>query len=117
MLPETLLLHAGMSKADQGEPFHSGPVFAAPSHAAGDPTKFNSACDRFHCPRGTDYEKSSVLAGGSAIVFASGRATVVFGSILPGDFVVVPAGSHITPADLDVRLTKQRRNALAAANA
>lgn len=98
MRPETLLLHAGVPKPDQGGPFLPGPVFAAPFHAAGDPAQSNYTYGRFHHPTWTNYENAlSALEGGSAIAFASGMAAVsaVLGSVLrPGDAVLMPADSY-----------------------
>ena len=98
MQPETLVTRAGIPKAESGEPFLPGPVFAAPFHAAGDPAQIAYTYGRFHNPTWTNYENAlSTLEGGNAIAFASGMAAVsaVFGSVLrPGDTVVLPADSY-----------------------
>ncbi len=44
------VVHAGLPKAVQGQPFLPGPVFAAPFHLAGDPAGAAYSYGRFDNP-------------------------------------------------------------------
>jgi len=94
----TKVIHAGLSNAEQGEPFRSGVTFAGPFHASGDPKAVPYTYGRYHNPTFTQYEHAlGEFEGGTAIVFASGMAaiTAVFGVTLrPGDVVVMPTDSY-----------------------
>ena len=97
---DTRVTRAGLPSASQGEVFLPGPTFAAPYHAAGDPTQVAFTYGRFHNPTWTRFEQAlSELEGGSVLVFASGMAAVsaVFGTVLrPKDIVVLPSDSYYT---------------------
>ena len=100
MHDDTRVTRAGLLSASQGEPFLSGPTFAAPYHAAGDPSQVSHTYGRFHNPTWTQFEQAlSELEGGQAFVFSSGMAavTAVFGVVLrPGDIVILPSDSYYT---------------------
>lgn len=94
----TRIVRSTLTAAEPGKPLHSGPVFAAPYHAPGDPTGIPYTYARSHNPTWTDLERTiSDLETGNALVFASGMAacTAVFGSILrPGDVAVLPSNAY-----------------------
>lgn len=94
----TRIVRSTLTAAEPGKPLHSGPVFAAPYHAPGDPTGIPYTYARSHNPTWTDLERTiSDLETGAALVFASGMAATaaVFGSILrPGDVAVLPANAY-----------------------
>ncbi len=98
MKAATRVVRAGLPNAQQSAPFLPGPTFAAPYHAAGDPTTAPYNYGRLHNPTWTQFEQAlSELEGGTALVFASGMAAIaaVFGSVLrPGDKVVIPSDSY-----------------------
>jgi cystathionine gamma-lyase len=79
---------------------HSGPTFAAPFHAPGDPSQTPYTYARSHNPTWTELE--AALAGlehpdAQVRVFPSGMAAVaaVFGAVLrPGDTVVLPDNAY-----------------------
>ena len=100
MHDDTRVTRAGLLPASQGEPFLPGPTFAAPYHAAGDPSQVPQTYGRFHNPTWTRFEQAlGELEGGEAFVFSSGMAAViaVFGTVLrPGDIVVLPSDSYYT---------------------
>ncbi len=100
MHDDTRVTCAGLLPASEGEPFLSGPTFAPPYHAAGDPSRVPPTYGRFHNPTWSQFEQAlSELEGGSALVFVSGMAavTAVFGTVLrPNDIVVLPSDSHYT---------------------
>jgi len=97
---DTRVTRAGLLPASQDEPFLTGPTFAAPYQAAGDPSQSAHTYDRFYNPTLTHYEQAlSELKGGSAFVFAAGMAavTTVFGTVLRRkDIVVLPSDSFYT---------------------
>jgi len=99
----TRLLQATLTPAKQGEPMHSGPVFAAPFHAMGDASEVPYTYARAHNPTWTELENAlSGLEGGGAdgiqsVVFPSGMAAIasVFGTVLrPGDVAVLPSNAY-----------------------
>ena len=100
MHDDTRVTRAGLLPASQGEPFLPGPTFAAPYHAAGEPSQVPQTYGRFHNPTWTRFEQAlGDLEGGEAFVFSSGMAavTAVFGTVLrPGDIVVLPSDSYYT---------------------
>ncbi len=100
MHDDTRVTRAGLLPASQGEPFLPGPTFAAPYHAAGDPSQVPQTYGRFHNPTWTRFEQAlGELEGGEAFVFSSGMAavTAVFGTVLrPGNIVVLPSDSYYT---------------------
>jgi len=96
----TRVVRAGLPRAKNGEPFLSGPVFAAPYHLAGAPADSPFTYGRFHNPTWTQYEAAlSELEGGPCVLFPSGMAAsaAVFGTVLrPGQRVVMPEESYYT---------------------
>ena len=96
----TRVVRAGLSHAENGEPFLAGPVFAAPYHVAGAPADSPYTYGRFHNPTWTHYENAlAELEGGPAVLFPSGMAAsaAVFGTVLrPGQRVVMPEESYYT---------------------
>jgi cystathionine gamma-lyase len=104
----TRLLQATLTQARQGEPLHSGPVFAAPFHAMGDVSQVEYTYARAHNPTWTELERAlSGLEGAGAEVFSyafpSGMAAIasIFGSVLrPGDVVVLPSNAYFVTRKL-----------------
>src|ERR1700749_1525203 len=103
MREATKIIRSTLTTAQPGEPLHSGPVFAAPYHAPGDPSQIPYTYARSHNPTWTHLEKAiAQMESGpgyraSALVFASGMAacTAVFGAVLrPGDVLVLPANPY-----------------------
>ncbi len=100
----TKLLQATLTAAKQGEPMHSGPVFAGPFHAMGDASQVEYTYGRAHNPTWTELENAlSVLEDGGTIpgvrsfVFPTGMAAIaaVFGTVLrPGDVAVLPSNAY-----------------------
>jgi cystathionine gamma-lyase len=100
----TRVVRAGLPDASQGEPFHPGPVFAAPYHVAGDPASAPYTYGRFHNPTWARFEAAiGDLEGGEAVVFASGMAAtaaVLATALAPGETVVLPADGYYTTRTL-----------------
>jgi cystathionine gamma-lyase len=100
----TRVVRAGLPDASQGQPFHPGPVFAAPYHVAGDPASAPYTYGRFHNPTWTHFEKALCdLEGGEAVVFASGMAAtaaVLSTALAPGETVVLPSDGYYTTRTL-----------------
>jgi cystathionine gamma-lyase len=103
MRDATKIIRSTLTRSVPGEPLHSGPVFAAPYHAPGDPSNAPYTYARSHNPTWTSLEKaigqmeSDDGYRASALVFSSGMAacTAVFGAILrPGDIVVLPSNAY-----------------------
>jgi len=103
MREATRIIRSTLTKPVPGEPLHSGPVFAAPYHAPGDPAGVPYTYARSHNPTWTELEKAiGQMESGpdheaSALVFASGMAacTAVFGAVLrPGDVAVLPSNAY-----------------------
>lgn len=94
----TRVIHAGHERPRQGEPFHAGPVFAAPFRVAGDPATAEYVYGRYGNPTWSDFERAlGELEGGPAVVFASGMAAshAVLGCVLaPGDTIVMPSDGY-----------------------
>ena len=68
----TRLLQATLTPAKQGEPMHSGPVFAGPFHAMGDASAVPYTYARSHNPTWTELERVlAEMETGEARVFAS----------------------------------------------
>ena len=105
MRDTTKIVRSSLSRAKAGEPLHSGPVFAAPFHAPGDPADTPYTYARSHNPTWTELERAIArMESGpgyraSALLFASGMAaiTAVFGSVLrPGDTIVLQSNAYYT---------------------
>ena len=95
----TLLLHAGLPKASQGEPFHLGPTFAGPYHLSGDPASSAYTYGRYHNPTWTAYEQAltELERGTASVVFASGIAAVAATlgvTLKAGDALVMPSDAY-----------------------
>jgi cystathionine gamma-lyase len=126
----TRLLQATLTEAKQGEPIHSGPVFAAPFHAMGDASQVPYTYARAHNPTWTELETAlGGLEGEGAqtFVFPSGMAAIasVFGTVLrPGDVAVLPSNAYYVTRQLmesyfaemgvTVRMAPTAKNAQAA---
>lgn len=122
----TLLLHAGLPRPEQGQPFHHGPIFAAPYHLSGDPATSAYTYGRYHNPTWTAYEQAltQLEHGTDSVVFASGIAAVaaIFGVALKADDVLlmpsdayyasrVLAQNFFTNLGVQVRLAPTANNA------
>ncbi len=98
MKPATRVVRAGLPAPQQSAPYLPGPTFAAPFHAAGDPSSAPYNYGRLHNPTWTQFEQAlGELEGGVTLAFASGMAAIasVFGAVLrPGDKVVLPSDSY-----------------------
>ncbi len=103
MREATKIIRSTLTSIKAGEPLHSGPVFAAPYHAPGDPSQTPYTYARSHNPTWTHLEKAiAQMESGpgyraTALVFASGMAacTAIFGALLrPGDVVVLPSNAY-----------------------
>jgi len=103
MRDATRIIRSTLTRSVASEPLHSGPVFAAPYHAPGDPSDMPYTYARSHNPTWTELEKAiGQMESGpgyraTALVFASGMAacTAVFGAVLrPGDVVVLPSNAY-----------------------
>jgi cystathionine gamma-lyase len=100
----TRVVRAGLPDAVQGQPFHPGPVFAAPYHLAGDPAAAPYTYGRFNNPTWALFEKAlGDLEGGEAVVFASGMAAtaaVLSTALAPGEVAVLPSDGYYTTRTL-----------------
>lgn len=103
MREATRIIRSTLTTPVPGEPLHSGPVFAAPYHAPGDPTGIPYTYARSHNPTWTELEKaigqmeSAEGYRATALVFSSGMAAcaAVFGAVLrPGDIAVLPSNAY-----------------------
>lgn len=113
----TTALHAGLPRAQNGEPFLPGPVFAAPFHMAGDVDPERDLYGRYAGPTADLLEAAiGALEGAATLVFGSGMAAVsavLFTALSPGDVLVVPsdgyfqvralAGRHLARLGIEVR--------------
>ena len=95
----TLLLHAGLPRALQGEPFHPGPTFAGAYHLSGDPVSSAYTYGRYHNPTWTAYEQAltELERGAASVVFASGIAAVAATlgvTLKAGDALVMPSDAY-----------------------
>ena len=120
----TRAVHAGLPPGEQGDPFLPGPVFAAPTHWAGDPAA--EGYGRYANPTWGRLEAAlGELEGGPVLTFASGMAaaaSVLLPSLRPGDAVVVPADGyynvrqlardHLSPRGVEVREVPTKLGAL-----
>jgi cystathionine gamma-lyase len=96
----TRVVHAGLPKPAQGQPFLPGPVFAGTFHLAGDPASSDYKYGRYNNPTWTLFEQAlGELEGGEAVIFASGMAATaaILGSVLrPGEVAILPADGYYT---------------------
>jgi len=125
----TRVVHAGLPAAQQGTPFLSGPVLAAPYHLSGrsDASRYGYA--RYANPTWTAYEVAlGELEGGEAVLFSSGMAAVaavLMPTLEPGNVVVVPgdgypgvrtiATEQLAPRGIEVRVVASDEEAIRAA--
>ena len=95
----TRVVHSGMGKGNNGEPFMPGPVFASTFHLSGDTKGNNHQYARHHHPTWETLEKSiSELEQGKALVFPSGMAAIaaILTSLLKsGDTVLIPNDGYL----------------------
>jgi cystathionine gamma-lyase len=105
MREATRIIRSTLTPATAGEPLHTGPVFAAPFHAPGDPAQTRYTYARSHNPTWTELEGAiaAMESDGSflahARIFASGMAAcsgVLAATLRPGDIAVLPATSYFT---------------------
>jgi len=96
----TRVVRAGLPHAEPGAPYLPGPTFAAPYHAAGDPTNSAFTYGRFHNPTWTRYEAAlESLEGGPCVLFPSGMAAtaaLLATMVKPGQKIVMPSDSYYT---------------------
>ncbi len=96
----TRVVRAGLPHAEPGTPFLPGPTFAAPFHAAGDPTDSPFSYGRHHNPTWARYEQAlEELEGGPCVLFPSGMAATaaLLATVLkPGQTIVMPTDSYYT---------------------
>jgi cystathionine gamma-lyase len=96
--PATRVVHAGLPRAEQGEPFLPGPVLAAPFHLAGPSDASPYGYGREANPTWSAYELAlGELEGGEVVLFSSGMAAVaavLMDGLGEGDVVVVPADGY-----------------------
>jgi len=97
----TRLIHAGLPRPSQGEPFHPGPTFAAPFHLSGDPASAAYTYGRYHNPTWTAYESAltEMERGAATVVFSSGMAAVAATlgvTLKAGEAVVMPSDAYYT---------------------
>jgi cystathionine gamma-lyase len=96
----TRVIHAGMPAPVPGQPFLSGPVFAAPYHLdpVNGPQPGLDGYGRNDNPTYRALETAiGELEGGECVVFASGLAAVsavLMASLRPGDGLFVPADGY-----------------------
>jgi cystathionine gamma-lyase len=105
----TRIIRSTLSHPTPGTPLHSGPVFAAPFHAPGDPSETEYTYARSHNPTWTELEaaiaqmESAPGIAAEARIFASGMAAcaAVLGAVLrPGDVAVLPANAYFAVRSL-----------------
>jgi cystathionine gamma-lyase len=101
--PATRVVHAGLPRAQQGEPFLPGPVFAAPYHLRGPSDASIYGYARYANPTWSGYEAAlGELEGGEAVLFSSGMAAVsaALATLQAGDVAVVPGDSYPGVAEI-----------------
>ena len=98
--PATRVVHAGLPRAEAGQPFLPGPVFAAPFHLPGDdPHSVPFGYARDGHPTLAHYEDAIAELDGAtaATVFSSGMAAcsaVLLTCLKPGDLLVASADGY-----------------------
>lgn len=98
--PATRVVHAGLPKAEAGQPFLPGPVFAAPFHLPGnDPHAAPFGYARDGHPTLALYEQAvaELDSATAATVFGSGMAAcsaVLLTCLKPGDLLVASADGY-----------------------
>jgi cystathionine gamma-lyase len=96
--PATRVVHAGLPRPEQGEPFLPGPVLAAPFHLAGPSDASRYGYARYANPTWSGYEEAlGELERGEVVLFSSGMAAVaavLMDGLHSGDVVVVPGDCY-----------------------
>jgi len=129
--PSTRTVHAGLPRAQQGEPLLPGPVLAAPYHLRGPADASPYGYGRDANPTWTNLERAiGELDGGRSVVFASGMAAVaavVIPRLKPGDVFVACgdgypgirniAANELEPKGVEVRLVPTDTEQIVAAAA
>ncbi len=114
----TRVVRAGLPRAEQGEPFLPGPVFAAPFHLQGEVAGSDWVYTRYGNPTWLHYEQAlSELEGGEVVLFASGMAAataLLLTSVTPGTAIAMDHGcyrgvrllseAHLEPRGVELRL-------------
>ena len=127
--PATRVVHAGLPRAEQGEPFLPGPVLAAPYHLSGPSDASRYGYGRYANPSWSGYEAAlGELEGGDAVLFASGMAAVaavLMDGLREGDVAVVPGDCYpgvrtiaieqLRPRGIEVRVVATDEAAIRAA--
>ena len=127
--PATRVVHAGLPRAEQGEPFLPGPVLAAPFHLSGPTDASVYGYARYANPTWSAYEQAlGELEGGEVVLFSSGMAAVaavLMGGLGEGDVAVVPgdcypgvrtiAVEQLRPRGVEVRIVATDEDAIRAA--
>lgn len=94
----TQVVHAGLSKPQQGKPFIEGPTFASTFHLSGESDSADYQYARFGNPTWTALEQGlAELEGGETVIFPSGlaAAAAILTSVTEkGDKVVLPADGY-----------------------
>jgi cystathionine gamma-lyase len=92
------VVHAGLSKPQQGKPFMQGPVFASTFHMSGDVDPSVHQYGRFRHPTWDALEAGiGELEQGRAIVFPSGMAAgaaLMTALLGPGDCILLPSDGY-----------------------
>ncbi len=122
-------MHAGLPRAEQGEPFLPGPVLAAPFHLIGPSDASVYGYARYANPTWSAYERAlGELEGGEVVLFSSGMAAVaavLMGGLGEGDVAVVPGDCYpgvrtiaieqLRPRGVEVRIVATDEDAIRAA--
>ncbi len=107
----TKVVHAGINKAQQGNPFMQGPTFASTFHLSGEVTSDHHQYARFHNPTWDALEQGlGELEQGKAIIFPSGMAAsaaVMTALVEAGDTILLQSdGYYATRAYAETFLQK-----------
>lgn len=107
----TIVVHAGIDKAQQGRALIQGPTFASTFHLSGEVDSGHHQYARFHNPTWDSLEQAlSELEGGQALVFPSGMAAsaaVMTSLVQSGDTILLQSdGYYATRAYAEAFLKK-----------
>lgn len=96
----TKVVHSGLGKGENGEPFMPGPVFASTFHLSGGTDSNTHQYARYNHPTWDVLESAiSELEQGKALVFPSGMAAIaaILTALLKsGDTVLLPSDGYLT---------------------
>lgn len=96
----TLVVHAGLKKAKDGQPFMQGPTFASAFHLSGDVNDEKHQYARFHNPTWDALENAiSELEQGPVLIFPSGMAAaaaIMTAVLESGDTVLLASDGYPT---------------------